>query len=157
PYVSFNIPARGEGLTADVVSQWTVEQVLDHAESAALPQCIEWIRGQKEVADRNGLLLVAYEGGQHMVGVQGGENNQALTRLLQAANAHPRMGRIYERYYDAWTRAGGDLFCYFSSVGLWSKWGSWGILQHYDDEAAQSPKFMATMQWAASLGQPVKN
>ena len=32
---------------------------------------------QKKVADKYGLKLVAYEGGQHMVGVTGGENNEA--------------------------------------------------------------------------------
>ena len=35
---------------------------------------------------------MAYEGGQHMVGVIGGENNEAMTRLFQEANRHPRMG-----------------------------------------------------------------
>ena len=100
-------------------------------------------------------MLLAYEGGQHMVGVAGGENNEAMTELFQAANAHPRMGEIYEQYFAAWTAAGGDLFCYFSSVGRWSKWGSWGIMQHYDDDAAKSPKFMATMRWARKCGQAV--
>ena len=68
-----------------------------------------------------------------------------MTELFQAANAHPRMGKIYDQYFQAWTDAGGDLFCYFSSVGRWSKWGSWGILQFYDDDPAKSPKFMSTM------------
>jgi hypothetical protein len=90
-----------------------------------------------------------------MVGVAGGENNEPVTELFQAANAHPRMGQIYDAYFAAWTDAGGDLFCYFSSVGRWSKWGSWGIMQHYDDDPRQSPKFMATMRWARKCGQPV--
>ncbi|HVK05057.1 MAG TPA: hypothetical protein VM490_16390, partial [Armatimonadaceae bacterium] len=54
----------------------------------------------------------------------------------------------YAKYYDEWTRAGGDLFCHFSSVGEWSKWGSWGLLQYQDDDPARSPKFAATMRWA---------
>ncbi|MCZ7600602.1 MAG: hypothetical protein M5U09_26715 [Gammaproteobacteria bacterium] len=76
------------------------------------------------MADKYGLGLVAYEGGQHLVGVAGGENNDALTKLLQAANRHPRMEGIYQRYFDGWRAAGGGLFCYFSSVGSWSKWGA---------------------------------
>jgi len=79
-----------------------------------------------------------------------------MTDLFHAANAHPRMGRIYQAYFDAWTKADGDLFCYFSSVGRWGKWGSWGIIQHYDDDPAKSPKFMATMRWAKSCGQSVE-
>jgi len=78
-----------------------------------------------------------------------------LTALLHQANAHPRLAGIYAKHFDAWEKEGGELFCYFSSVSRWSKWGSWGILQHYDDDPAKSPKFVATMQWARRLGQPV--
>ena len=155
PYLGMNVPPEGKGLTAGQVAAWSVDQALDHLEREALPESIRAIEATKEVADKHGLALVAYEGGQHMVGVGGGENNEAMTRLFQAANAHPRMGKIYEQYYDAWTAAGGDLFCYFSSVGRWSKWGSWGIMQYYDDPPAESPKFMATMRWARQCGQPV--
>jgi hypothetical protein len=48
------------------------------------------------------------------------------------------------------------MFCYFSSVGRWSKWGSWGMLEHYDDDATKSPKYTATMRWAKKLGQNVE-
>ena len=141
--------------SAHEVEQWTVDQALDYLERTALPESIRWIKDQKQVADKYGLKLVAYEGGQHMVGVAGAENNEAITRLFQAANRHPRMGAIYQQYFDAWTAEGGDLFCYFASTGRWSKWGSWGILQHDDSAEQSSPKFMATMRWAKSLGQPV--
>ena len=57
------------------------------------------------------------------------------------------MGKIYEQYLKAWQEAGGDLFCNFSSVGTWSKWGNWGLLQYYDEDETQSPKFMAVMRW----------
>jgi len=87
---------------------------------------------------------VAYEAGQHLVGVGGGENNQELTKLLMAANRHPRMGQFYTRYLDAWRDAGGDLCGIFSSVGRFSKWGSWGLLEYYDDD---TPKFQAVLRW----------
>lgn len=155
PYISCNVPKAGKNLTADEVAGWTVDQVLDHLEQKALPESIGWIKSQKAVADKYHLRLIAYEGGQHMVGVQGGENNEKMNSLFHAANRHPRMGDIYRQYFDAWTAAGGQLFCYFSSVGRWSKWGSWGILEHYDDDPARAPKFMATMRWARQCGQPV--
>ncbi|MBN1417632.1 MAG: hypothetical protein JXP34_02590, partial [Planctomycetes bacterium] len=72
-----------------------------------------------------------------------------------AANRHPRMGAIYRSYFDAWTDAGGDLFCYFASTSRWSKWGSWGILEYYDDDPSASPKFRAALQWAKRCGQGV--
>ncbi len=156
PYVTCNVPPQGQGLTIAQVEKWTVDQALDHMEQKALPESIGWIQSQKKVADKYGLKLVAYEGGQHMVGVGGGENNETVTKLFHAANRHPRMGEIYKQYYAGWTAAGGDLFCYFSSVGSWSKWGSWGILQFYDDDPSQSPKFQATMRWAKQCGQSVR-
>jgi hypothetical protein len=155
PYITCNVPREGNKLTTAVVEKWTVDQALDYLEQTALPESIAWIKGQKRVADKYGLKLVAYEGGQHIVGVGGGENNPTVMNLFHAANRHPRMGEIYRQYYDAWTAAGGDLFCYFSSVGSWSKWGSWGILEYYDDDPAKSPKFLGTMRWARSCGQAV--
>ena len=154
PYMGMNVPREGKGLTADQVARWTPDQALEHLEKESLPKSIRAIQATKEVADKHGLTLLAYEGGQHMVGVAGGENNEAVTRLFHDANAHPRMGQIYRKYYDAWTAAGGDLFCYFSSVGRWSKWGSWGIMQYSDVQETESPKFMATMRWARKCGQP---
>jgi hypothetical protein len=109
----------------------------------------------RQVAAKHGLKLIAYEAGQHFVGVAGAENNEALTRLLLAANSHPRMAELYRKYYSAWEANGGDLLCHFSSVSQWSKWGSWGLLQFADDDPGKSPKFVATMKWAKQLGQPV--
>jgi hypothetical protein len=155
PYISVIIPPDGKGVTAAEVATWSVDRLLDYAETNALPECARWMRENKKVADQYGLKLVAYEAGQHFVGVAGGENHEGLTRLLQAANASPRMAAIYEKYFAAWEASGGDLLCHFSSVGQWSKWGSWGLLQFSDDDPTQSPKFGATQQWARKLGQKV--
>lgn len=156
PYMGFCVPAKsGKGPGADVVAAWSVDEALDHMAKKVLPESVEMIRKQKSIADRYGLRLVAYEAGQHMVGVAGGENNEAMCRLFYAANAHPRMGDLYRDYFAAWAAGGGDLLCNFASVGKWSKWGSWGLLQYADEPAAQSPKFMAAMGWAAQCGQPV--
>lgn len=112
-----------------------------------LPECVRWIKDNKKVADKYKMKLVAYEAGQHLVGVGGGENNEKLTSLLMAANRHPRMGQFYTRYLDAWRDAGGDLCGIFSSVGKFSKWGSWGLLEYYDDD---TPKFQAVLRWNAA-------
>ncbi|MCH5375557.1 MAG: hypothetical protein JJ992_16425, partial [Planctomycetes bacterium] len=153
PYIAMNVPREGKDLTAGAVAEWPLAKVMDYMENESLPKSIEAIRATKEMADKYGLKLVAYEGGQHMVGVAGGENNQALEALFHAANTDPRMGAIYDQYYAAWADAGGDVFCYFSSIGRWSKWGSWGIMQFYDSDPAKSPKFMSTVKWARKCGQ----
>ncbi|MBI1388230.1 MAG: hypothetical protein GC154_07260 [bacterium] len=154
PYLSMIVTPGGEPSASEAAS-WTVEQALDRLEKHALPQSIRWIQDQKKIADQYGLELIAYEGGQHMVGAGGAENNESLTRLFHQANADPRMNDIYRAYFNAWDEADGGTFAYFSSVSRWGKWGSWGALQYYDDDPAQSPKYTALMQWAKRRGQPV--
>jgi hypothetical protein len=65
------------------------------------------------------------------------------------------MGDIYTRLFAAWEAQGGSLFCHFSSVAKWSKWGSWGALQYFDDDPADSPKFMAIVEWSRTVGQKI--
>ncbi len=154
PYITLCIGPRSKP-DAATVAGWSVEQVLDHAGTHALPESIKWIQEQKKVADQYGLQLVAYEAGQHLVGVGGGENNAELTQLFLAANRHPRMGVLYGKYLDAWAANGGDLLCIFSSTGAWSKWGSWGLAEFQDSRAADYPKLAATLRWAKEHGQPV--
>jgi hypothetical protein len=155
PYLGFSIPETGDGLTAAVVSGWSLDQLFAHLNSTVLPESVQAIQNTRGVAEKHNFRMLAYEGGQHLVGVAGGENNEAMTRLFHAANADSRMGQLYEAYYRAWTEAGGGLFCYFSSVSSWSKWGAWGILQYADEDPARSPKFLATMRWARACGQKV--
>jgi len=157
PYISFNVPLKGNGKrpAADQVAAWSVEQVLNHMETVCLPQSVKWMHDQKAMADKYGLRLIAYEGGQHATALGAANRNKPLVKLLADANGHLRMGQLYTAYFAAWEAAGGDLFCNFSSIGTWGTHGSWGLLQHYDSDPAQSPKFVATMAWGTKLGQNV--
>jgi hypothetical protein len=154
PYITLCVPAQGKELTADEVARWSLDKLFQYLETTVLPVTLKWIADQKRVADKFGLALIAYEGGQHLVGVAGGENNAELTNLFHQANGDPRMGALYTRYLTAWKEAGGGLFCHFSSVGRWSKWGSWGLLQFSDEDETSSPKFRAVREWAKSLERP---
>lgn len=152
PYISFNVQKE----QAPDVANLGVEGILDQVEKEKLPKSFEWMRKQKEVADKWNLQLVCYEAGQHLVGVGGGENHQPLTDTFMAANRHPRMADIYKTYLDGWQEiSGGGLICMFSSCGNWGKWGSWGLLEDATKNQEQSPKFRATIQWAAQAGNPV--
>lgn len=158
PYISMNVPARADNpdrLTADKVAAMTVEQILDHVEQVALPEAIKWIEAHRRLAEQYGLTLIAYEAGQHLVGIQGGENNDEMTRLFHSANRHPRMGQIYRSYFAAWEANRGGVMAMFASVGQWSKWGSWGLMEFYNEDPAQHPKMAATLEQAAAWGQPV--
>lgn len=100
----------------------------------------------------NKLSLISYEGGQHLAGNNGAENNTTLTALFLSANRHPRMRDIYFDYYNRWKVAGGELFTVFASMGEYTKWGSWGALESYN-EMNTAPKYGATMAFNA-INQP---
>ncbi|MGC8886162.1 MAG: hypothetical protein ACP5MG_03280 [Verrucomicrobiia bacterium] len=144
PYFSMNISPKGKP-DVQTVAGWTVEQVLDYARTNSIPESVRWMKTQKKVADKYNLRLICYEAGQHFVGVGGGENNEQLTKLLIAANKHPRMAELYKIYLDEWKQISGDLMCIFSSVGTYSKWGSWGLLETADQSS--SPKYDAVIKW----------
>ncbi len=154
PYVSFNVSTTDEnGINDKAVSTWSLGKLFEHLNKTALPESLQWVKNSKKVADQYGLKLVSYEAGQHLVGVGGAENNDKLTQLFTQANADQRMGDIYAKSLMMWNELGGDLNCSYCSVGGWSKWGSWGLLQHYADSPKSSPKLMATIKWAISRGQ----
>jgi hypothetical protein len=154
PYVSLNVPPTGgspERPSADMMADWGPEEVIEHLLEVSMPQTVAHMRGNREVADQYGLALIAYEAGQHAVGVRGGENVDELTELLIEANRHPDMADVYEAYYDAWQDAGGGLMAVFASVGRYSKWGSWGLLEYHDQTEDDSGKYRVTMERAYEL------
>ena len=154
PYVSFNVsPTDENGIHDKAVSAWSLDKLFEHLNKMALPESTQWIKNSKKVADQFALKLVAYESGQHVVGIAGAENNDKLTNLFSQANADERMGDIYTKNLAVWAQLGGDLNCSYYSVGSWGKWGSWGLLQHSKEITSSSPKFSAVIKWAISRGQ----
>ena len=105
-----------------------------------------------EVKKRN-LKLLAYEGGQHLAGYAGAENDDRLTKLFHAANRHPGMKELYLQHLRDWNAAGGDLFCVFSSMGRYSKWGSWGLLEHPGEDPS-APKLQAIREYLETARRP---
>lgn len=99
----------------------------------------------KAYADRLGLELISYEGGQHLVATQSARQNPAVIKLLSDINRDPRMKEAYLRYLDYWSEAGGGLFNQWTSVGSYSVWGNWGAKEYRDQTNA--PKHDALMQY----------
>lgn len=91
----------------------------------------------KGIADANGLQLVMYEGGTHVVGVGQWVNDDQLTEFFNWLNQAPQMGVLYDELLDGWRKAGGTLFNAFVDIGRHDKWGSWGNLEHIDDSSAR--------------------
>jgi hypothetical protein len=98
-----------------------------------------------DVAKKRNLNLVAYEGGQHINGARGVENNEKLTKFFIELNRHPEMYNMYTQLLNDWKKAGGTLFMHFLDIGLPSKWGSWGALEYVEQNG--SPKYNALMEF----------
>ena len=111
-----------------------------------LEVAIQEIAAAKDLADRYGLSLVAYEGGQHLVGAAFGEFDSAeSTALFMAANESDRLYDIYSRYLQAWRDAGGGLFNHFVSCINYGQFGSWGAIRYQEETADQRPKYRALL------------
>lgn len=127
----------------------TVDQILDAAE-ANIAQQKTYSQQNFAKASQYGLELIAYEGGQHLVGVGGYVSNDALTQKFIAANRSTRMGQLYLKDLQNWTEVGGGVFCAYSFCGRYSQWGSWGLLEQQNQNITAAPKFAAVVQHVQS-------
>jgi Ca2+-binding RTX toxin-like protein len=100
------------------------------------------------VARQYGKQLVAYEGGQHLVGVLGLENDQQLANFFIELNRRPEMGQLYQQLLTGWRQSGGTLFNHFVDVSNYSKFGSWGALENLNQTG--SAKFNALQNFIAT-------
>ena len=127
----------------------SVNQILDSC-AVDIVRTMAQALENKRNAETRGLQLMAYEAGQHLVGFNGVENNQTLTDLFQAANRNARMKQLYLDYLQRWDSMGGGVIAMFSSIGLYSKWGSWGLLEWQDQTTTAAPKYDAVLEFIAS-------
>ncbi len=142
PYFGLELGIPGQ---AAHTRRMSVEQILASCRSQ-VTRTLAMASEQGRIAQHYGLRLLAYEGGQHLVGSGGAENDQQLMRLFHTANRAPGMGRLYRDYLDGWRRLGGSLFCAYHSTGVYSKWGAWGHCESYAPGADRSPKYLA-LRW----------
>jgi len=136
------------------VKAMSVDQLLDAVAADIDGPNRDHIRRQAALAKRYGLDLIAYEGGQHLVGHSGAENDEALTKLFAAANRHPRMYDLYRKHLDHWFAEGGGVYGVFSFVGAPSKWGSWGVIEYQDQPLDTAPKLRAVLDTLAEGSKP---
>jgi hypothetical protein len=138
----------GDPSTADQVAAMSIGQVeqiqLAHINNCALQE----MQSNSSVAAGYGLKLVAYEGGQSLVGINGAENNTLLTTLFGEVNRDPGMSSLYSQYFQNWVSSGGDVFVHYSEMGAYAKYGNFGVLEYQDQDPVSSPKYQALMNFA---------
>lgn len=147
-------PYFGNGVANSLASQnlstVTVDTVIAMARAEMLRDSASWVRDQKTLADKYGVWLVNYEAGQHLVGYNGVENNATLTNLLIAANRSSQMYNLYTEYNNMLSANGVVLNENFSYVNSYSKYGSWGILEHQDQAISAAPKLQSIVDWSTA-------
>ncbi|PSO84242.1 MAG: cellulose-binding protein [Cyanobacteria bacterium QH_9_48_43] len=100
-----------------------------------------------EIAEEEGLEVVAYEGGSSVAGEGGVQNNKKITDFLIELHRQPEFYNLYKDMLDTWEDSEGarTLFMNFVDIGKPSKWGSWGALEHVDQES--SPRYDALIDF----------
>ena len=118
-------------------------KLLDPDYPSSIPDVANWLAGNAAVADRYGLNLVAYEGGQHV------HHSFAVSGLTEADLAaindfmiefvrSPEMGELYRELWDVWVQYGDGAAMQLGDVQAPNKWGSWGLYSSLYDSTPRS-------------------
>jgi hypothetical protein len=148
--------AHGDPKNTEKVTRMSTAQLLDELEKEVDGENRDLIRKQADVARKFRVKLIAYEGGQHLTGTGGAENDKTLTKLFHEANRHPRMYDVTRKHLRHWADAGGELYVLFAYVAAPSKWGSWGLLEYQDQPVAEAPKYRAFLDYAGATAKDAK-
>lgn len=138
----------GDPSTAAEVDAMSVSQIetvqLGHINNCALQE----MQQSAGVASSFGLKLVAYEGGQSLVGLNEARGDSTMTAQFAAANRDTAMGQLYAQYLQNWVSSGGDLFVHYSDIAADSRYGNFGALEYQDQDPGTSPKYMVLQSFA---------
>jgi hypothetical protein len=147
-------PYLGGSLASDLaehgkVQSISVPELLDKLDQHVGSDVSEPTRTNRRIAERHGLRLVAYEGGQHLVAP--GHDSSVVSKLI-AANRNPRMRAIYGRMFDSWfTESDRGLLMLFNYIETSNKYGSWGLLESQEQPLTEAPKYQAFFDWLQRL------
>jgi len=92
------------------------------------------------IAKQNGLDLVMYEGGTHVVASGRLLDDDDVTAFFSHLNYAPQMGVLYDRVLEGWAALTPAPFNAFVDLYVPNKWGSWGGLRHLSDD---NPRWQA--------------
>ena len=117
--------------------------MLDPEIRGSIPWVVEWWEEHAQLAQDNGMKLVAYEGGQHVhhlafvAGLSQSEVDTLTSYLSDFVRSH-HMAELYQQLWDSWAAVADGPFMQFVDVGQPSKWGSWGTYSHLGDQTPRT-------------------
>jgi hypothetical protein len=140
--------------TAQVATQ-TVSQVIQRCNTSFASLVTYLQLGSTVSANYSNIPMAAYEAGtsisEYATIFSGGETPAATTTFI-AANRDPGMYDIYKTLLNTYKTNNLGVtapLMLFSSIGLPSKYGSWGLLDYLDqiEETPTHPKFQAVLDF----------
>ncbi len=114
-----------DGSAADAVEQLR----------AAIARSVSDSAKHRKIADKAGLLLIAYEGGQH------------VTRNARQVNRNPAMYDLYQQYLTGMSQYF-THFSHYCHVGQAGDGGAWGAIEYTGQPLAEAHKYRALVDWA---------
>lgn len=126
---------------------FSIPQILSMCQTNSADNHTQYTRTNLANAQQRGLDLLAYEGGQHLVGVGASINNQALTNLFVAVNRDQGMRQLYCNDIEAWFGEGAGLFMLYRMTGKHGRYGSFGLLEWQTQPKIDAPKWQGFMDY----------
>ena len=101
------------------------------------------------IAKKYGVKLLAYEGGQHLLRVDGQHviRDPKVFSMFANANRNPQMARAYTKYLNAWNRAGGGMLMHFNGIAAIDDRNYFPMLEK---AGTRSPKLNAMVNYIRS-------
>ena len=124
------------------------KMIYDPKEKYSIPKVLGYIHKNAQMAEKFGVDLIAYEGGQHLVDWKSRKIDQHPTKLMIAANRDWRMAKAYSDFFQGWKDNGGKLFVNFSAPRTYQWFGSWGTKEYITQPLDKAPKHRALLQYA---------
>ncbi|MBK6686366.1 MAG: hypothetical protein IPG45_17995 [Deltaproteobacteria bacterium] len=147
PYFGFESAALE---AKELVLGQDLDWLLEHLRTKSLPETMAAIRASQEVAKDQGLPLIAYEGGQHLVSHPAHHPVAALQARYDAANRDPRMKALYLQLLEGWKEAGGHEFVHFTFARHYDHHNRFAMFERVDDSRSEAPKYDAILTFSAA-------
>jgi len=114
------------------------EDIMANARQNIFDDVIPNMEAYLSIANSFGVKVVAYEGGQHIDGLENIDNKIV-------ANKTEEMGELFEFVIkDLFWEQGGDIFSVFSLATRYNRHGSWGLTQ--DIYVLNTPKYQKMVE-----------
>lgn len=120
----------------------------DGIPGGAIPRAVKnRIDPNVAVTKKYGVKLLAYEGGQHLLRVDGAHviRDEKIFELFSNANRDPRMIQAYQQYLQAWKRSGAGMMMHFNGISNIDNRNYFAMLER--PENPNSAKYRAMMNY----------